>query len=53
MTDLLDSKNGQIEGAVMAAAIITKSAEFFGVKRCTLSKVMTENPALLKQNSGR
>ena len=52
------TKRGQIVGAHMAGACITKTAELFGVARNTVLKVMTafekeEKTSSLKQNSGR
>ena len=41
MADLFDLKRGQIVGAPMAGASITKTAELFGVANSTVLKVMT------------
>ena len=41
MTDLADFKRGQIVGARMAGACVTKTTELFSAGRSTVSKVMT------------
>ena len=42
MRDLTDLKKGQIVGARMAGASITKTAELLGFSRATLSRTMSE-----------
>ena len=41
MADLSDFKRGQIIGAPMAGASVTKTAEIFGVAKSSVLKVMT------------
>ncbi len=58
MADLSDFKRGQIVGAQVAGAGITKTAELFGVARSIVLKVLTAfekdgKTSSLKQNSGR
>ena len=58
MADLSDFKRGQIVGARLASACITKTAKLFRVARSNLLKVMTAlekegKTSSLKQNSGR
>ncbi|XP_036357216.1 uncharacterized protein LOC118762572 [Octopus sinensis] len=58
MTDILNFQRGQIVGACIVGASITKTTEMCGVSRSTVSKVITafekeEKISSLKQNSGR
>ena len=42
MRDLTEFEKGQIVGALMAVASITKTAKLLGFSRATISKTMTE-----------
>jgi hypothetical protein len=42
MGDLSDSERGEIVGACLAWAFVTKTATLLGVSRETVSKVMSE-----------
>ena len=57
MADLSEFKRGQIVGACMAGASVTKTTELFGVARRTILKIMTVfekgKTSSLKQNSAR
>jgi hypothetical protein len=50
MGDLSDFERGQIIGACLAGASVTKTATLLGLLRATVSKVMS---ASLKWNSGQ
>ena len=58
MADRSDFKRGQIVGARMAGARVTKIARLFGVAKSTVSKAMTAfekegKTSAMKRNSGR